>query len=425
MTLLIMFVLLYKFNTLKINLIIVMFMMTILMTYFVNPPFMILNSWMFLDSTSMSLNLLTISIFLLISMASFKFFEISKLLTMITMTIFIVFLANDMLTFYISFELVLIPTFLLITMKSNQPERLQASLYLLMYTITASLPLLLMIIIFMKNLNMTFIMSTNKQYLLGPLFVLAFLVKMPMFFTHIWLPKAHVEAPMEGSMILAAILLKMGAYGLIRFMPFLMKSYLMMSPWLMSTSLIGGASASLTCTYQKDLKALIAYSSVSHMALVICSLFSMKSNCIMSAMLLLIGHGLTSSALFFMVTIAYQLHFTRNTMAFKGLINYIPNLTFWWFMFTTMNIAAPPSINFFSEISIINNSMMWNMSTLILLMAMIMLTATFSYMLYSSLNHASPSLKMLYQSPTTKHFLNMLIHLLPLLLLLSKMELLF
>nr|YP_009680086.1 NADH dehydrogenase subunit 4 [Parachtes romandiolae]QDP17912.1 NADH dehydrogenase subunit 4 [Parachtes romandiolae] len=425
MALLIPTLMLIKQQPMKNNTIVSIMLISIFTMQMFKLPNLTLNSWMYMDPISMTLNLLTIMIFIMIMMASFNFTKTSKLLTMITSIILMVFMSNDILMFYITFELALIPTFLLITLKSNQPERLQASLYLLIYTITASLPLLLMIIINLKNFNMVYILTINSQYPLGTLFMMAFLVKMPMFLFHIWLPKAHVEAPMEGSMILAAILLKMGGYGLIRFLPFLMKTFNMMSPWIISISLVGAMCTSLTCIYQKDLKALIAYSSVSHMALAICSIFSMKSNSNTATMMLMISHGLTSSALFFLVTIMYKLHHTRNTMSYKGMINSFPNMTFWWFLFTAMNIAAPPSINFFSEIYILSNTLNWNMSTTIPLTCAIFLTATFSYLLYSMLNHSHTSLKSIFETSNSKQFLNLFMHMSPLLLLMPKTELMF
>nr|QDP17899.1 NADH dehydrogenase subunit 4 [Parachtes limbarae] len=416
---------LIKHQPMKLYTLSTIMIISILIIQMFKPPLLVMNSWMFMDSISMILNNLTIMIFMLIMMSSFNFTKISKLLIMITSIIIMMFMANDIMMFYMTFELALIPTFLLITIKSNQPERLQASLYMLIYTITASLPLLLMIIISLNNLNMTYLMNTNNQYSMGILFVLAFLVKMPMFSFHIWLPKAHVEAPMEGSMILAAILLKMGGYGLIRFLPLLKKSYLKISPWIISISLIGAMSTSFTCIYQKDLKALIAYSSVSHMALAICSNFSIKSSSNSATMMMLIGHGLTSSAMFFLVTIMYKFHHTRNIMSFKGLINTFPNMSFWWFLFTTMNIAAPPSINFFSETLIVSSSLNWNMSTSIPLTYSIILTASFSYLLYSMLNHSHTSLKSIFEFSTSKQFLSLFVHVSPLLLLMPKMEYMF
>lgn len=191
------------------------------------------------------------------------------------------FSGSDLMVFYIMFESTLIPIFLLILGWGYQPERIPASYYLLFYTLFASLPLLLGLLYLSSELG------SMNFYLLGisriewgiPLVVamiLAFLVKIPIYFGHLWLPKAHVEAPVAGSIILAGVLLKLGGYGLFRVLPVLSLSLVAISPWVIAVRVIGGAVASLICIRETDAKSLIAYSSVAHMALVIVGLFLMR-----------------------------------------------------------------------------------------------------------------------------------------------------
>nr|YP_009058794.1 NADH dehydrogenase subunit 4 [Selenops bursarius]AIM52660.1 NADH dehydrogenase subunit 4 [Selenops bursarius] len=396
-----------------------MLMLNLLLTS--NIKFFLINTTMHIDTLSSMMIMLTLISVMLIIISSNMIKEISKTIIPILIILTLTFSVSNMLNFYILFEIVLIPTMILITLSGKQPERLQASIYLIIYTLTASLPLLTSII-YMKN-NPSFLISNilMMKFNLITFMTLAFLVKMPMYFTHLWLPKAHVEAPLEGSMILAAVLLKLGGYGLLRFLPICIKSINKMNYWIISISLIGASATSLNCIRQKDLKSLIAYSSVAHMGLVLVGIFSSNYIGITGAVMMMIAHGLSSSALFLLVNDLYSKYHSRNILSFKGLITLIPNITFWWFMFMAINISAPPSINTISEIFLMSSMIYWNQYSMIMIFMVSLMTASFSMSLFVNLSHNKNELMSSYNTQQ-KIFLSLFIHLIPLILILMKME---
>nr|UOF70228.1 NADH dehydrogenase subunit 4 [Tropostreptus sigmatospinus] len=369
-----------------------------------------------------------IMLMMLASLKAIKHNELYFLLIMLSMLIFLslVFLSIDLIWFYISFEAVLIPTYLLIIGWGYQPERLQAGLYLIFYTMFVSLPLLVVILwLNAKSFNLMNLFSELNWFsaliFLGG--VGAFLVKMPMFFVHLWLPKAHVEAPVSGSMVLAGILLKMGGFGLYRISEYFMFMVKSLGMVWMSISLVGGLYMSLVCLRQSDLKSLIAYSSVVHMGLVIGGLMTMSWVGLAGAFILMVGHGLCSSGLFCLANINYERLHSRSVLVNKGLINLLPSGALMWFLLVSSNMAAPMSLNLIGEISLLGCLLSYSAFMMFILVFLSFFSAAYCLYLYSSIQHGSlvkgtmPFYEML-----MVEYLVLLLHWIPLNILFMKMD---
>nr|YP_001491366.1 NADH dehydrogenase subunit 4 [Trixiphichthys weberi]BAF51890.1 NADH dehydrogenase subunit 4 [Trixiphichthys weberi] len=356
------------------------------------------------------------------------------LLASLQISLIMAFAATEIILFYVMFETTLIPTLILITRWGNQTERLNAGTYFLFYTLAGSLPLLVALLLLQKNVGTLSLLTL--QYL-APLHLvsyadklwwaaclLAFLVKMPLYGVHLWLPKAHVEAPVAGSMVLAAVLLKLGGYGMMRMLVLLEPLTKELSYPFIIFAMWGVIMTGLICLRQTDLKSLIAYSSVGHMGLVVGGILIQTPWGFTGALILMIAHGLTSSALFCLANTNYERTHSRTMLLARGLQTALPLMATWWFFASLANLALPPLPNLMGELMIITSLFNWSWWTLLLTGVGTLITAGYSlYMFLMTQRGPLPQHILALEPSHSREHLLITLHLLPLALLILKPEL--
>jgi proton-translocating NADH-quinone oxidoreductase chain M len=319
--------------------------------------------------------------------------EFCILFFIIEFCLIIYFSTLDLIMFYIFFESVLIPMFLIIGIWGSRERKIKASYMFFIYTLAGSLFMFIAILhifltigttdyqlLYYCNFNLTY----EKLYWLA--FFLSFAVKVPMLPFHLWLPEAHVEAPTSGSVLLAGILLKLGSYGMIRFLiPLFPKASIYFAPYVFILCLISITYASLTAIRQMDLKKIIAYASVAHMNFIVMGLFSFTIQGIEGSIIQMISHGLVSSGLFFSIGCLYDRYHSRFIHYYGGLAHTMPLFCIVLFIYVLANMSIPGSSSFVGELLILTGVFEENTTTAVFATIGMFLGGIYSLLFYNRL----------------------------------------
>nr|UTN43073.1 NADH dehydrogenase subunit 4 [Halipeurus diversus] len=312
----------------------------------------------FLDEMSMFMIIMSCWIFIVVFLVSKTNLGKIRVIIFVLISVLMFFMVDNLVLFFILFEFSLFPMLLIVIGFGQQPERIKSGRWMFIYTLLASVPLFFSILYVYFCLFIHFLsyMCLESSLFLGSIssltyigMIFAMMVKVPLFMTHSWLPKAHVEAPLEGSMILAGVMLKMGVYGLIRFVMFV-PDLLMVNMFIFSISLVGSVYSCWMALSSNDVKMTVAYSSVSHMNFLISCLTCMKASSIISSIIIMVSHGLCSSMLFYLMTEMYIKVHSRSIYVIKGIGSQFPILMFMCFTIWSINLSAPPSMSFMGEL---------------------------------------------------------------------------
>lgn len=303
----------------------------------------------------------------------------------------------DLLLFYVFFESVLIPMFLIIGIWGSRDRKILAAYYFFLYTFLGSVLMLLSILYIYSQVGttnyevlLTFSFSKLEQKLLWFTFFLAFASKVPMIPVHLWLPEAHVEAPTAGSVILAGVLLKLGTYGFIRFsLPLFPYASAFFTPLVYTISLIGIVYTSFTAIRQTDFKRIIAYTSIAHMNLVVLGIFSFNVIGIEGAILQSLSHGFVASALFLIIGVVYERYRTRLVQYYGGLASVMPLYIFVFLFFTLANISFPGTSSFVGEFLILVGSFKVNTTITFLGATSVVIGAAYSLWLFNRISYGN------------------------------------
>nr|AIC09094.1 NADH dehydrogenase subunit 4 [Gasteruption sp. M19] len=386
-----------------IFLLFMVFMMIFFGSFMVTGFYGVYNYLIMVDNYSKGLILLSLWILFLMILSSNSLFKLNyydnlfiNINCMMLIILMMVFSVMNLFSFYLLFEASLVPVLLLIFGWGLQVERLQAGMYMLMYTLFSSLPMILLIfyIYYIEGSLMFDLMFFNKNFFFNNFFfyhyfmlIFPFLVKLPMFLVHLWLPKAHVEAPVSGSMILAGVMLKLGSYGLFRLMLIFDKISVKYNYLFIVVSLMGSFYLSLVCLLQVDMKMLVAYSSVVHMGLLLSGMMTLSNVGYLGGYYMMLSHGLCSSGLFCLVNFNYERLMSRSFFFNKGLMNLMPKMSLWWFLLSVMNMSSPPSLNLLSEIFLVSSIVNYTLYLIPLIIFVCFFSAVYSLYLFSFTQH--------------------------------------
>jgi len=308
-----------------------------------------------------------------------------------------VFCVLDLLFFYIFFESVLIPMFLIVGIWGSRERKILAAYYFFLYTLLGSVVMLLATLYILEQVGttdyevlLTFSFSEIEQKFLWFAFFLSFASKVPMVPVHLWLPEAHVEAPTAGSVILAGVLLKLGTYGFIRFsLPLFPQASFFFAPLVYTISAIGIVYTSFTAIRQTDFKRIIAYTSIAHMNLVMLGIFSFNNVGIEGAIFQSLSHGFVASALFLIIGVVYDRYRTRLVQYYGGLATTMPVYVFIFLFFTMANIGLPGTSSFIGEFLILAGSFKVNTSVTFLGATGMVIGGAYSLWLFNRISYGN------------------------------------
>nr|AYC65861.1 NADH dehydrogenase subunit 4 [Trichodectes canis] len=324
------------------------------------------------------------------------------------------FAVDNLLLLLLTYEMSLIPVFYLIMSHGYQPERFRSSFFIIMYTLISSIPLIYFTVLLVLNhsFDSSYFISmhsiSDKFFWVLFMMFVSFLVKLPLFGFHVWLPMAHVEAPLVGSMVLASILLKMGGFGLYRFWSLATDNkFLNFWMFLLVVSAVGGVVSGFLALFSSDVKTIVAYSSVSHMNFLYVGFCSSKITSMNGFLTMSFSHGISSMALFFLVTVFYNTISSRNLYFMKGLLGVFPVLMMMSMLNWSMNFGLPPFMSFLGEILILTSSLSMFPWVLVILLLVMFISSSYSMNTFGLMN--LPSVKSLNLPKTTFQDVNMLL----------------